>query len=51
MAALTVALATAFEAAIAEAPEQWWAAFQPFWTDQRQRATERAAPGAAEPGA
>lgn len=33
--ALTVALAASFEAAIAEAPEQWWAAFQPFWTDQR----------------
>lgn len=24
-----------FENAIAEAPEQWWAIFQPFWTDQR----------------
>jgi KDO2-lipid IV(A) lauroyltransferase len=35
LAALTVALAALFEAAIAEAPEQWWAAFQPFWTDQR----------------
>jgi phosphatidylinositol dimannoside acyltransferase len=35
VAALTVALAALFEAAIAEAPEQWWAAFQPFWTDQR----------------
>jgi lauroyl/myristoyl acyltransferase len=34
--ALTVALAKAFEKAIAEAPEQWWAAFQPFWTDQRR---------------
>ena len=33
--ALTVALAASFESAIAEAPEQWWAAFQPFWTDQR----------------
>lgn len=33
--ALTHALAARFEAAIAEAPEQWWAAFQPFWTDQR----------------
>ena len=54
VAALTVALATAFEAAIAEAPEQWWAAFQPFWTDQRQRAADRAAkraaPSATEPG-
>jgi KDO2-lipid IV(A) lauroyltransferase len=33
--ALTAALAARFEAAIGEAPEQWWAAFQPFWTDQR----------------
>jgi lauroyl/myristoyl acyltransferase len=33
--ALTHALAARFEAAIAEAPDQWWAAFQPFWTDQR----------------
>lgn len=37
--ALTVALASRFEEAIAEAPEQWWAAFQPFWTDQRGRET------------
>jgi lauroyl/myristoyl acyltransferase len=36
VAALTVALAACFEGAIAEAPEQWWAAFQPFWTDQRR---------------
>jgi KDO2-lipid IV(A) lauroyltransferase len=42
VAALTRALAAEFEAAIAEAPEQWWAAFQPFWTDQRTAgATER----------
>jgi phosphatidylinositol dimannoside acyltransferase len=33
--ALTRALAVAFEGAIAEAPEQWWAAFQPFFDDQR----------------
>jgi KDO2-lipid IV(A) lauroyltransferase len=38
VAALTVALAAEFEKAIAEAPEQWLAAFQPFWTDQRQSA-------------
>jgi lauroyl/myristoyl acyltransferase len=37
VAALTSALAASFERAIGEAPEQWWAAFQPFWTDQRQR--------------
>ena len=46
VAALTTALAASFERAIAEAPEQWWAAFQPFWTDQRQRA----AATVAEPG-
>jgi lauroyl/myristoyl acyltransferase len=40
VAALTGALATLFEAAIAEAPEQWWAAFQPFWTDQRAAARQ-----------
>jgi lauroyl/myristoyl acyltransferase len=38
--ALTTALAARFEAAIGEAPEQWWAAFQPFWTDQRARGPE-----------
>ena len=36
VAALTTALASRFEAAIAEAPDQWWAAFQPYWTDQRR---------------
>ena len=35
--ALTAALAERFEAAIGEAPDQWWASFQPFWTDQRSR--------------
>jgi len=34
-AALTRALAKAFEGAIGEAPEQWWAAFQPVFDDQR----------------
>jgi KDO2-lipid IV(A) lauroyltransferase len=38
VAALTAALATRFESAIAERPEQWFAAFQPYWTDQRERA-------------
>jgi KDO2-lipid IV(A) lauroyltransferase len=38
--ALTEGIAAGFERAIAEAPEQWWAAFQPFWLDQR-RAAER----------
>jgi KDO2-lipid IV(A) lauroyltransferase len=36
--ALTEGIAAGFERAIAEAPEQWWASFQPFWLDQRQRA-------------
>ncbi len=36
VAALTRALAASFERAIAEAPEQWWASFQPFFTDQRR---------------
>jgi phosphatidylinositol dimannoside acyltransferase len=36
IAALTAALAARFEAAIGEAPEQWWTSFQPFWTDQRR---------------
>lgn len=36
--ALTQALAARFETAIGEAPEQWWAAFQPFFSDQRGRA-------------
>lgn len=33
--ALTQAMAEQFERVIAEAPEQWFAAFQPIWTDQR----------------
>jgi KDO2-lipid IV(A) lauroyltransferase len=37
VAALTTALGAAFERAIGEAPEQWWAAFQPFWSDQRAK--------------
>jgi lauroyl/myristoyl acyltransferase len=41
VAALTTELARCFEAAIAEAPEQWWAAFQPFWTDQRRPAEDQ----------
>jgi KDO2-lipid IV(A) lauroyltransferase len=45
VAALTTALAASFERAIAEGPEQWWAAFQPFWTDQRQRAAGAQAEG------
>jgi KDO2-lipid IV(A) lauroyltransferase len=55
VAALTTALAASFERAIGEAPEQWWAAFQPFWTDQRQRAAQDAkvptSDGTAEPSA
>lgn len=33
--ALTRALVVRFEAAISEAPEQWWGTFQPIWTDQK----------------
>lgn len=33
--ALTRAVAARFEEAIAEAPAQWWGAFQPIWSDQR----------------
>jgi KDO2-lipid IV(A) lauroyltransferase len=33
--ALTRALATRFEEVIGEAPEQWFAVFQPIWKDQR----------------
>lgn len=40
VAALTAALAERFEAAIGDAPEQWWASFQPFWTDQRTGAAD-----------
>lgn len=35
VARLTREMGARFEAAIAEAPEQWWAIFQPFWSDQR----------------
>jgi len=32
-AALTEAMGRRFEEAIGQAPEQWWAAFQPYWPD------------------
>jgi lauroyl/myristoyl acyltransferase len=51
VAALTVALAASFERAIAEAPEQWWAAFQPFWTDQRARVRGARSPAGGEAAA
>lgn len=35
LAAMTAEMGTRFEAAIAEAPEQWWGAFQPIWPDLR----------------
>jgi lauroyl/myristoyl acyltransferase len=35
-AALTRALAAGYEQAIAVAPEQWFAMFQPYWSDQRE---------------
>jgi lauroyl/myristoyl acyltransferase len=31
--AVTGALASAFEAVIADAPEQWWSVFFPIWPD------------------
>jgi lauroyl/myristoyl acyltransferase len=36
-AALTRALAARLEEAIALTPEQWWATFQPYWSDQRSK--------------
>jgi KDO2-lipid IV(A) lauroyltransferase len=33
IATMTQRIAERFEAAIAEAPEQWWGAFQPIWPD------------------
>jgi lauroyl/myristoyl acyltransferase len=33
--ALSRAMVARFEKAIAEAPEQWFAVFQPIWKDQR----------------
>lgn len=35
VARITREMGARFEEAIAEAPEQWWAIFQPFWSDQR----------------
>lgn len=37
-ATLTQALARRFEEAVADAPEQWWATFQPLWPDLRAEA-------------
>lgn len=34
-------LARIFEEAIGAAPEQWFGCFQPYWTDQRERAAGR----------
>jgi KDO2-lipid IV(A) lauroyltransferase len=48
LAALTEAIARRFEEAIAAAPEQWWGAFQPIWSDQRA-GTGAPRPTAAEP--
>jgi KDO2-lipid IV(A) lauroyltransferase len=36
-------LAAAFEASIAEAPEQWWAAFFPIWPDVAEQSAARTA--------
>ena len=39
-----------FEDLIAQAPEQWWAAFQPIWPDLEAAApTSRVPPAAADP--
>lgn len=35
MRAMTAEMGARFEEAIAEAPEQWWGAFQPIWPDLR----------------
>jgi KDO2-lipid IV(A) lauroyltransferase len=39
IAALTDHLARRFEADVADAPEQWWGAFQPFWPDLAEGAS------------
>jgi KDO2-lipid IV(A) lauroyltransferase len=41
--ALVASMAATFEELIAQAPEQWWAAFHPIWPDL-EGATEAAAP-------
>jgi KDO2-lipid IV(A) lauroyltransferase len=38
--ALTRALAARLEEAITPTPEQWWATFQPYWSDQRSGKAE-----------
>jgi len=35
--AMTREMGRHFETAIGQLPEQWWASFQPYWTDQRRR--------------
>jgi phosphatidylinositol dimannoside acyltransferase len=35
--AMTREMGKHFEVAIGQLPEQWWASFQPYWTDQRER--------------
>lgn len=41
IAAMTAEMARHFEAAIAETPEQWWGAFQPYWPDLGRTAASR----------
>jgi KDO2-lipid IV(A) lauroyltransferase len=41
VAATTAAIARRFEEAIGSAPEQWWGAFQPIWSDQRRELAAR----------
>jgi KDO2-lipid IV(A) lauroyltransferase len=44
MTALTASMAEAFEALLADAPEQWWGAFHPIWPDLAVEAAEHASP-------
>ncbi len=44
-------LGAAFEIAIADAPEQWWAVFHPFWPDLAADPAEPATPGSELPSA
>jgi hypothetical protein len=49
---VTEELARAYEAIVADAPEQWWSVFFPIWPDLEAAAAEAGADGAAAgPGA
>jgi KDO2-lipid IV(A) lauroyltransferase len=49
VATVTAGIATAFEAILADAPEQWWGAFHPIWPDLVEGSGDRTPPGG-EPG-